>query len=188
MGSGCIHIVPVHAGEYTDAEAKAGEILAWFVERGMVEAEPSDCIMADRPGHRFTPAIAGLFEDNAAMDEVAARAMAVFGLDIHCTGKRVFHPMEDAQLEMGCPRCGHIHAMDEAMELVGTWYEGAERVACRACGEASPLAFYDCVPDWGFSSIAITLWNTNGDLNADFIAKMSALFGVEAVRVVRAHL
>lgn len=37
MSDNCLHIVPIHEGDYPNASQKADEILQWFLERDIVE-------------------------------------------------------------------------------------------------------------------------------------------------------
>jgi len=63
MGVSCTHIVPVHEGNYPNAERKATDILEWFKQRDVVENDPSDCLLSnDRFGYRFKPVIESIMQ------------------------------------------------------------------------------------------------------------------------------
>ena len=189
MSDSCRHIVPVHSGDYPDPEAKAQEILAWFQDRGMVASEPSDCTL-EGLGYAFTPKIEALFIE--PMDPRAHEG-AIRGLSLHAGERRVFHPMEGADLSFVCPGCGHDQGWD-AVDAIGAWFAGEDdEPLCPACGERFHISRYatdrgGTDTPWGFSNLGITLWNDHGgDFRPDFLRTLRGLYGTD-LRVVEVHI
>ncbi|MCH2558378.1 MAG: hypothetical protein MK005_13870 [Alcanivorax sp.] len=189
MSDSCTHIVPVHTGDYPDAEAKAREILAWFQDRGMVAAEPSDCTL-DGPGYAFTAKIQALFIE--PMDP-RVHDGTTRGLALHAGERKVFHPMEGAELSFVCPGCGHDQGWD-GVDVIGAWFADEEdEPACPACGERFHINRYGTDrggtdTPWAFSNLGITLWNDHGGaFQPAFLDSMRALYGTD-IRVVEVHV
>nr|WP_314262463.1 hypothetical protein [uncultured Devosia sp.] len=156
MSDNSLHLVPVHQGDYPNARDKAHQALAFLVERDMVEAQPSDCTLATAPGHRFLPGARELFEDGDAIH----LGLAVSGVSLECEGRRAFHPMESADLNLTCATCGRVHMFDEAVEFIPGWLSGEQEFPrCLACGTARHLAEWNCQPEWAFSNLGLTFWN-----------------------------
>lgn len=183
MSDNCLHIVPIHQGDYPNAEQKAEEILKWFQDRDLVETEPSDCIMSlEKNGYRFKPNIASIFnEDYGAYCD----NLIVHGLELIAGKRTVFHPMEGAYLDISCPNCQFKIDENMGYEWISDWYKnnGNDYPACPNCHTKTHLTEYDIEPEWAFSNIGISLWNTHWDLTPEFLNEMKQLFGTD-VKVV----
>lgn len=190
MSDNCLHIVPLHEGDYPDPERKALELLAWFQERDMVEAEPSDCTLGD-PGYRFKPAITKIAADAGQVREFFRLDLRTLGLELHFKGRTIFHPMEGVgAIRMICGACGHEHDDGRTGEFLLSWVEARDDCPrCAACGRASHITTYrfEDTGYWGFSNLGITLWNFDLDLSAAFLAEMRAIYGTE-IRLVHVRI
>lgn len=183
MSDNCLHIVPIHEGDYPNAVAKAAEILKWFQERDIVETEASDCVLSlDKTGYRFKPNIATIFNDG---EQWAYNDLHTHGLEIEVGERQVFSPMEGMYLKITCPNCHTQINEDVGFKWIGNWCEQNETdfPVCPNCKQKRHLTAYSIEPEWAFSNIAISLWNTHWDLKPEFIEEMEALFGMK-VKVV----
>lgn len=174
MSDNCLHIIPIHEGDYPNALHKAEEILQWFLERDIVENELSDCVLGNF-GYRFKPQIASLFNDG---EKWAFREnLITHGLEITAgTTRKGFHPMEGMYLIIHCPNCEQKIDTDTAFLWVGNWTEGQNTFQCPHCQYKAHLVRYTIQPKWGFSNIGITLWNTHWDVIPAFINAIEQLF------------
>ena len=191
MSDNCIHIIPVHEGDYPDAERKAFELLAWFRERDMVEAELSDCTLG-KPGYRFKPAITAIAADVGQVKEFFRLDLLTLGLELHFERRTVFHPMEGVgAIRMTCGSCGHEHDDARTGEFLLSWIDATDDFPrCAGCGRASHITTYSFEDSghWGFSNLGITLWNFDPDLNSAFLVEMRAIYGTEEIRVVNVRI
>lgn len=181
MSDTILHIVPVHEGDYPDAEQKAQEILQWFLVRDMVKSNLSDCTLGN-PGYRFQPNIATIFHNGKQWGY--RENLHIHGLELHFGTKRiVFHPMEGEYLILTCPHCNQHIKEPIGYQWVGNWAEGQNIFTCTSCGKENHLTSYSVEPEWGFSNIGISLWNTHWDVKEEFISAMEALFKTPVVAV-----
>ncbi|PRY86283.1 hypothetical protein [Mongoliibacter ruber] len=175
MSDNCLHIVPIHEGDYPNASQKAEEILQWFIEKDIVENELSDCTLSSQQGYRFKPAIADLFKDGEIW--AYSKSLKTHGLEITSgTTRKVFHPMEGMYLEIHCPHCKNEIDEETAFSWVGNWAKGQNTFQCTHCQNKAHLVRYTIEPEWGFSNIGITLWNAHWDAKPAFINVMEHLF------------
>lgn len=64
-----------------------------------------------------------------------------------------------------CPRCGHEHQEDFLDDQLQTAMDSFESdltvpmIACHACGVASRIHDWTCVPHLGFVNLAVVFWN-----------------------------
>lgn len=183
MSDDCIHIVPIHAGEYPNAESKAKEILKWFQDRDIVENELSDCTLGKEKGYRFKPNVRSLFKG----DELWAYSDTLWthGLEVVFDKRKIFHPVEGAYLELTCPDCKFKIDENIGYEWVSDWYEstGTDYPICPSCKEKRHLTEYEIEPEWAFSNIGISLWNTHWDLKPEFLSEMEKLLGMKVMVV-----
>ena len=192
MSVSCTHIVPVHEGDYPNAERKVTEILEWFKQRGIVDNELSDCILSgDKFGYRFKPAIESIVSvrDRPYAGALFKHPLQVFGLDVSAGKRMIFHPMEGGSLESTCPLCGHLQDDDYVSDSLSRWLDAAnDYPRCQGCGIEQHINAYRFEQDWGFSNIGVSMWNFPGHPAAEFLDEMRALFGTEAVRAVSVHV
>ncbi len=184
MSDNCLHIVPKHKGDYPDSEQKAKEILAWFQDRDMVENHLSDCILAtDKKGYRFKPNIAAIFKD--AQGQAYSDTLLTHGLELTYGKRTIFHPLEGMYLIIRCPHCGKDIDEDTGFHWIADWYEnqGKDYPVCPHCQEKRHLTEYDIEPEWAFSNLGISLWNTHWDLKPELLTAMEDLLGTEVVVV-----
>ncbi len=184
MSDNCLHIVPKHKEDYRNSKLKAKEIVEWFQARDTVEHDLSNCILStDKKGYRFKPNIAAIFNDGDlwAYDD----SLRVCGLELTYDRRTVFHPMEGAHLIMRCPNCGKIIAEDMAYQWINDWYKnkGKDYQNCPNCNKKKHLTEYNTEPEWAFSNIGISLWNTHWHLKPAFLAAMEKLFKAEVIVV-----
>ncbi|MFT0138931.1 hypothetical protein ACEK07_22570 [Alcanivoracaceae bacterium MT1] len=187
MSDNCTHIVPVHKGDYPDDHAKVKEILYWFQKRGMVENALSDCTLGE-PGYRFLPEISRIFDEEPRPDS-SEHTLLTHGLELHHGSRRVFHPMEGADLHFACPECNHDMGWDAA-DGISAWYEREDDYPqCRNCAKTFHITEYRTdhggkEPPWAFSNVAITLWNAFGEAFAPwFLDEMKTLYGTDILVV-----
>lgn len=192
MGVSCTHIVPVHEGNYPDAERKAAEILEWFKQRDIVESDPSDCLLGmDEFGYRFKPAIESILSpgDRPYAEALFRHPPQTLGLDLYVGERTIFHPMEGGSLETTCPLCGHSQDEDYVSDFLSGWLDATnDYPRCQGCGTEQHINAYRFEQDWGFSNIGVTMWNFPGHPTGEFLDEMRALFGTETVRVVPVHI
>lgn len=182
MSDNCLHIVPKHKNEYPNAELKAKEILKWFQEKDFVETKLSNCTLGEK-GYRFKPNIASIFNDGGLW--AYQKDLITHGLEIVYGKRTVFHPMEGAYLEIKCPNCNKTIDEKTGYEWISNWYENTntDYPHCPCCSEKRHLTEYKIEPEWAFSNIGISLWNTHWDLKSDFVSEMETIFGTEIIVV-----
>lgn len=163
----------------TDAEAPAlkDRLEAWLIERGVVAAEITDCVLGSDgghpPGERYGYAIGN--------ESVAAPNLWTNGLVVE-TGRQVYH---GADLEtVTCPRCGHVEAMfpreqgrwDTAFDAaINEWLSGGPGlVPCLGCAAGIGLNDWDWGYPWAFGALGLTIWNWD-ELSESFIAEIRDL-------------
>ena len=174
MSDNCLHIVPIHEGDYPNPSQKAEEILKWFQERDLIEKELSDCTLG-KFGYRFKTQIGSLFIDGEKW--AYCENLSTHGLEITAgTTRRVFHPMEGMYIEMHCSNCEKKIDEETAFSWVGDWAKGQNTFQCPHCQYKAYLASYTIEPEWGFSNIGISLWNTHWDVKPEFINAMECIF------------
>jgi predicted nucleic-acid-binding Zn-ribbon protein len=183
MSDNCLHIIPRHSGEYPQAEKKANEILSWFQDRDIVEKEPSACVLSmGRKGYRFTPNIATIFNDGESW---AYRGdLVLHGLELEYGKRKVFFPGEGDYMVITCPNCSQSIYKEEVFDWINDWYLGkTEFFHCPHCHKKEHLTEYIIDPNWGFSNLAISLWNTHYDLKPNFLEEMKSILETEIVVV-----
>ncbi|SIS58963.1 hypothetical protein [Paracoccus saliphilus] len=188
MGIGFMHIVPVHRHDYPDGEATVKTALRWFQERELVENELSDCALGEA-GYRLLPEISRIFEDGEPLQR-----LKIQGLALHYGARKVFHPMEGAEMHFACPACGYEQGWD-ASDSIGLWYSGEDDFPeCPECKQHHHVTEYETrgsrglEPAWAFSNIGMTIWNGPGsELATWFLDEMRALYGTE-LRIILSHI
>lgn len=65
---------------------------------------------------------------------------------------------------------------ETAFSWVGNWAEGQNEFQCTHCLKSNHLVRYKIEPEWGFSNIGITLWNTHWDIKPSIIKELEHLF------------
>jgi hypothetical protein len=187
MSDNAIHIVPIHTGTYQNDKQKAEEILKWFQEREIIENTLSDCILSlDKNGYRFKPNITSIFKDGDLW--AYSDSLKTHGLELVFDKRTIFHPVEGMYLEITCPHCKYQFSDDFGFTCITQWYENInDYPICPKCKQKRHLIKYHIEPEWAFSNIGITLWNTHWDFKTEFLEDMKQLFGSE-ITVVQARL
>jgi ribosomal protein S27AE len=159
-----------------EADRLAADMLAWLVERGIVMAEQTDCVLGGlgyAPGPNYTAAVT---EPDANLHRLQTNGLNVV------TGQTVFYSMGVDRII--CPRCGAV-VVDQDDELswprfsasIDDWYAGGSGIqTCERCGEAAGLNDWHWSPPWGFGYLGFEFWNWPR-LNPDFIAEVSGRLG-----------
>ncbi|WP_252106889.1 MULTISPECIES: hypothetical protein [unclassified Halomonas] len=187
---GFTHIVPVCEGDYPNAHEKVGELLAWFQAREMVEQQPSHCLFENELlGYRLLAPIASIWREPGLTDTLD---LNVCGLELHAGERRVFHPLEGAELSFVCPACGFDQGWD-ALTAIGDWQAGDDDYpCCPGCQARFPINQFDTdaggtdVP-WAFGTLGLTFHNGGVDFAPWFLKAMRELTGCE-LRIVASHL
>lgn len=191
MGNGVSYIVPLHEGDYPEAEAKSEEILEWFLSRDMVAREPSACLLSlDELGYRYKPPIAGIIDESARNFLSFTPHQAVFGMEVNAGARCIFHEMEGAELQRSCPNCGQVQDMDTIDDFMMNWLEAInDYPLCDHCKQPAHITTYK-IDDgyWGYSNLGVTFWNLPQMFNTGFLDDMRRLLEVDDLRVIHAHL
>lgn len=180
MGDYFQSLADVEINEPDAAEAKS-RLASWLVERQIICAELTDCVLgADgghAPGANYAHAI-GSDPGRINPPSLASNGVSIsVGRQVHWGG----------ELEaIICPRCMHREEMtprdqgrwDTAFNAaINDWADGgAGLVDCLGCGVPLGLNDWDWGCPWAFATLGITVWNWD-DLALDFIADIRELLG-----------
>ncbi|CDP89537.1 MULTISPECIES: hypothetical protein [Mycolicibacterium] len=173
-----------YAQTLTDVDASDAEapvlkqrLESWLIERGVVAAEVTDCVLGEPGGHppgdRYGYAIGN--------ESVAAPHYWTNGLIVE-SGRQVYW---GADLEaVTCPKCGHVESMtpreqgrwDTAFDAaISEWLAGGQGfVPCLGCGAENGLNDWDWGYPWAFGALGLTVWNWD-ELSEGFIAEIREL-------------
>jgi len=139
-----------------DAPALAERMRAWLVERGIIQATVSDCILGG-PGYRPGPAYAETLEDPS---DLSFQHSA--GLRLNVGHRIVFHAVGG---QVTCRFCAAQVDLAEHGETWGesvdAWYAGDDAAAftCPVCGRSEHLTEWTGRWPWGFGSLGLEFWN-----------------------------
>lgn len=179
------HIVPKHVGDYPNSEMKAKEILTWLQDNGMVENILSDCILTGE-GYRILPGIISIYKEKHPNPMLFD--LRTLGVEVHYGERKVFHPMEGADLIFRCPKCDHVVDDENFISFFEGWYNSInDYPQCNNCKNPFHISSYKTSEPWAFSNVGITFWNSGNDFEPWFLEKMKNFFGTEII-VVYAHI
>jgi hypothetical protein len=161
----------------------AARLLAWLVERGVVEALPTDSgltALAHRPGPR---ALEAVVPQKASVYDF--RTLVINGVELtHTTQTQLLHG--DEMPEFACPACGAAMDTDAVMErmmnpenpfLVPT----PTRLSCARCNKSLALNEL-AVSNGAFVNVVLRFWNW-WPLKPEFIAELGQIGGRESLAV-----
>jgi hypothetical protein len=177
-------IVDVDAGA-DEAPRLADDLLAWLSAEGIVEAEPSDCILGEGQGHAPGPRFFVALETPSAAEGFLA--LASNGLRI-ATGRQVFDTGANG-LELSCAACGWTFEPGPSwMDAVTEWQDGDDDAAfsCPSCNDEQRLAAWRGPWAWGFGHLGLEFWNWPA-LSAEFVRIVEQRLKHRTV-LVRCHL
>lgn len=166
------------------ANAAADRVIEYLVERRIIRAKPTPCVLSEAKGY----APATRYAEACDRPRPSLLKTTANGLEV-CIGRSVFVGFENP-LVVRCPGCKYQteDADDAWMVAVGQWHEGDDSVtyACPKCNKPRRLVLWDGSFPWGFGNLGFTFWNWP-DLKQGFIKEVAGILGHE-VRVVRARL
>jgi hypothetical protein len=179
MGDWFESIVDVEATA-EEADRLAAEVLAWLVERGIVMAEPTDCVLGGdgyAPGPNYAEAVV---EPDPHLHDLHTNGLSVI------TGQTVFYSMGVDQVV--CPHCETVvvdhhdqGSWDRFAVSIDGWYSGESGVrACEHCGRPVKLNDWHWSPPWGFGYLGFKFWNWPM-LAPGFVADVSSRLGHRTV-------
>jgi hypothetical protein len=184
MSDGTQVIVDLDA-TLAEADQLADEVRGWLAAQGVIQPEPSDCVLGDAYGHapgpRYRDAVVPGSPDEGFL------ALLTNGLDLR-VGRAVFHPGGE-ETELACDACGaQVEAGEAWTEAVSGWFEGddAAAFACPACRRSRPLTAWRGPRPWGFGNLGLEFWNWP-PLSDAFVRAVGERLG-HRVLLVRAHL
>ncbi|MFI6768235.1 hypothetical protein [Streptomyces sp. NPDC050355] len=168
-----------------DAARLGAKVVAWLVAEGIVEAEPSNCVLdGDGRGHAAGPRYGTAVHDDTYENG---------GLYVH-VGRTMFDSGQGHPEAVTCPHCSARTELtladqpwepdDEAWEpfrgAIRGWDEGdaeATKVGCRSCGRAAPVDRWRWKDDFfAFGHLGFTFWNWT-NLRDAFVAEFSPRLG-----------
>ena len=140
-----------------EAEILAYEIRDWLIDRGIIQATMTDCVLGgDGRGYPPGPNYAGAVGSG---DHSSFLQLWTNGLEL-IVGRTVFDSGQGGNTVL-CPKCqtpqaNHIQWVD----AVGEWYEGkAALLLCPHCKTATPITEWVFDPPWGFGNLGFKFWN-----------------------------
>lgn len=155
-------------------------VITWLVERGIIAAELTDCVLGSpeggyAPGQNYGQAVG---YESAAIPRYRTNGMVIVA------GRRGYW---GGDLEaVICPRCTHRESLEPIDEgrwhtdfsaAIDQWCAGGDGlVRCVGCGMSIGLNDWDWGYPWAFSALGITFWNWD-DLSETFIAELSEFLG-----------
>jgi hypothetical protein len=162
----------------------AAAVLDWFVERGVVLAERTDCVLGGN-GHAAGPN----YTSAVTRPDPSLHTLRTNGLQV-ITERTVFHSSEVERIS--CPHCGAATHFtvdsgepDDAWENmsanIATWYSGGNDAhSCSACGRTAGLNEWRWDPPWGFGYLGFTFWNWP-PIKDDFVIDLAHRLGHRTV-------
>ena len=177
MSDTSIAIVP-RISSYPERKEKADEILAWLSGQGIVEKEPSDCILGPGLGYAMGSKAEQAVNDGSFLPV----GLYTNGLEI-VLERQVFHTGQFGLETLECPGCKeNISAED--WEFLSEWASGeSDNLTCPLCGVAAEIHSYKFEPTWGFSDLGFIFWNWP-DFRTSFIEDFKRLLNCEIDLVV----
>jgi len=156
MGA-CFQTIVDEDASVEEAQTLANEIRDWLVERGIIQATLTDCVLGGDgrgypPGRNFEEAISpGVHHD--------LLQWRTNGLHL-VIGRTVFDPGQADHIVM-CPQCRTPHE-DHIQwgNAIGEWYEGKTALLrCPHCNASTPITEWVFDPPWGFGNLGFKFWN-----------------------------
>lgn len=140
-----------------DADAKGSLLRGWLIDRQVIAAEPTDCVLGEPEGH--APG-ANHHRAHGLVSAAGFLGLATCGVTVNVE-RRVFDTGGNG-VELRCPSCGFEgEGSDEYFGAVQTWAEGEDDApyACPACGAERALRHWSGEFAFGFGALAVTFWN-----------------------------
>ena len=163
-----------------EADRLAAELMAWLIDRNIVVAEPTDCVLAGdgyAPGRNYAAAV---IQPDPHLYDLRTNGLSVI------TGRTVFYSMGVEQVV--CPYCEArvVDRRDEDSwhrfaESIDAWYSGESGVrVCEQCARSVGLNEWQWTPPWGFGYLGFQFWNWP-PLASGFVAEVSSRLGHRTV-------
>jgi hypothetical protein len=178
-------IVDVDAGA-EEAPRLAKELRRWLSAEGIVEPDPSDCILGEGQGHAPGPRFLVAVESPPSATEEFL-ALASNGLRI-AVGRQVFDTGGNG-IELTCAGCGSTFEPGSGwMDAVAEWHSGNDDAAfsCPFCNNRQRLARWRGPCAWGFGHLGLEFWNWPS-LSREFVRGVEHRLKHRTV-LVRCHL
>lgn len=160
------------------AGAVGGELRAWLIAEGIIDAEQLGDERAHAPGHQRHAAILG--DPPSSAWRVSPNTVALR------VGRQVFDAGGNG-VELRCAACGQTYEPgDDWIDAVGAWADGDDKVTytCERCGASAPLTAWRGPWQWGFGSLGVEFWNWP-PLSELFIQRLAHRLGHTLVLVQR---
>ncbi|MEX7473232.1 hypothetical protein AB4Z39_26390 [Mycobacterium adipatum] len=181
MGEYFQSIVDVEIGVHEAADAKS-RLTAWLVDREVIEAGLTDCVLGE-PGGGHAPGANYAYALGCQRDYVDPPRLWANGMAIS-VGRQVYW---GGDLEaVICPRCARREQMRPREQgrwdtvfndAIDDWVRGgAGLVECVGCGAQIGLNDWDWGYPWAFGALGVTVWNWD-DLADDFVAEIGQVLG-----------
>jgi hypothetical protein len=152
-----------------EAETLANEIRDWLVDRGIIQATMTDCILGgDGRGYPPGPNVEEVIGPG---DHSLFLKLWTNGLGL-VTGRTVFYSGQ-GETTVLCPKCRVSHG-DHAQwgDVIGEWYAGkAALLRCPHCKTSTAITEWVFDPPWGFGNLGLVFWNWP-PLKDDFISEI----------------
>lgn len=169
--------------EGLEARDRSAEVLAWLVERGIVEALPTNSglgSLAHRPGAKVLDAVVSPPDPSAYFD---FRKGATNGMEVHSSIRaKLAMGLDDEMPVFGCPKCKAEIDADDVLPLVEEIenpFEGVPEVKCPKCKKANAVDALS-VEGGAFANLTLRFWNW-WPLKESFVEEVSARCGAPAV-------
>jgi hypothetical protein len=149
----------------------AARAIARLVERKIIEAMPTDCVLAAL-GHRPGPRVGEAAEDASFVE------LAVNGLEVRLPhGVELFSPAQGEPASVSCPRCKYALEAELLYEhlMPHDPFAPTPLVSCPGCRDARPIEAWTA-HDAAFGNVAFFFWNWTA-LRASFIVEMKEYCG-----------
>jgi hypothetical protein len=177
-------IVDVDAGT-DEAPRLAEELLAWLSAEGIVEPDPSDCILGEGQGYAPGPRFYVALECPSAAEDFLA--LASNGLRI-ARGRQVFDTGGNG-IKLSCAACGSTFEPGPVwMDTVADWHNGNDDAvfSCPSCNNSQRLTDWRGPWAWGFGHLGLEFWNWP-PLSSDFLRTVEQRLKHRTV-LVRCHI
>jgi hypothetical protein len=166
-----------------EAPASAARVLSWLVERGIVEALPTDCglsVLAHRPGPR---ALEVVVPQRPRVSDF--RTLTINGVELTYTFRPELLLAGDEMPEFACPVCGAEVASETVMERLAKpenpFLAPPQVVACARCNSSLVLNELT-VNNGAFVNVVLRFWNW-WPLKEELVAELREMSGGSGVAV-----
>ena len=165
--------------EDREATATAARVLAWLVERGVVEATPTDSglgALAHRPGPNVLDVVVG--QKPGVMD---FRKLRTNGMHLDYSRRAKLVGGGDKMPIFACPSCKQEAEADDVLPLLEELespFAPPPQLECAACGVHSAVT--DLVVSGGgaFANLSLHFWNW-WPLKPSFVAELAEKVGAQ---------